>query len=30
MDPEFSQDKAQIAKQMYEQTEGKKLEIITI
>jgi tetratricopeptide (TPR) repeat protein len=30
IDPSFSTDKAQIAKQLYEQTEGKKLEIITI
>jgi tetratricopeptide (TPR) repeat protein len=30
MDPSFSHDKAEIAKHMYEQTEGKKLEIITI
>lgn len=30
MDPSFSRDKAEIAKQLYEQTEGKKLEIITM
>ena len=30
MDPSFSHDKAELAKQLYEQTEGKKLEIITI
>ena len=28
MDPSFSHDKAEMAKQLYEQTEGKKLEII--
>jgi Tfp pilus assembly protein PilF len=30
MDNTFSQDKAEIAKQLYEQTEGKKLRIISI
>jgi Tfp pilus assembly protein PilF len=30
MDPSFSHDKAEIAKQLYEQTEGKKLEIISL
>jgi Flp pilus assembly protein TadD, contains TPR repeats len=30
MDPSFSHDKAELAKQLYEQTEGKKLEIISI
>ncbi len=30
MDPSFSQDKAEAAKQMYEEKEGKKLEIKTI
>ena len=30
MDPSFSHEKADIAKQLYEQTEGKKLEIISI
>jgi tetratricopeptide (TPR) repeat protein len=30
MDPSFSHDKAELAKQLYEQTEGKKLDIITI
>ena len=30
MDPSFSHDKAEIAKQLYEQTEGKKLEIISM
>jgi Tfp pilus assembly protein PilF len=30
MDPSFSHDKAEMAKQLYEQTEGKKLEIISI
>ena len=30
MDPSFSHDKAEMAKQLYEQTEGKKLEIITM
>jgi len=30
MDPSFSYDKAEMAKQLYEQTEGKKLEIISI
>jgi tetratricopeptide (TPR) repeat protein len=30
MDPSFSHDKAEIAKQLYENTEGKKLEIITL
>jgi Tfp pilus assembly protein PilF len=30
IDPAFSTDKAEIAKQLYEETEGKKLNIITI
>lgn len=30
MDPSFSSEKAEMAKQLYEQTEGKKLEIVTI
>lgn len=30
MDPSFSHDKAELAKKLYEQTEGKRLEIITI
>jgi tetratricopeptide (TPR) repeat protein len=30
MDPSFSLDKAELAKQLYERTEGKKLEIITM
>ena len=30
MDPSFSHDKAELAKQLYEQTEGKTLEIIPI
>ena len=30
MDPAFSHDKAEMAKQLYEQTEGKKLEITTM
>jgi tetratricopeptide (TPR) repeat protein len=30
MDDTFSQDKAELARQLYEQTEGKKLRIITI
>ncbi|MGC1391445.1 MAG: tetratricopeptide repeat protein [Bacteroidales bacterium] len=30
MDHSFSRDKAELAKQLYEQSEGKKLEIITI
>jgi tetratricopeptide (TPR) repeat protein len=30
MDPSFSHDKAEIAKQLYEQTEGKKLQIINM
>lgn len=30
MDPAFSHDKADIAKRLYERTEGKRLEIITI
>jgi tetratricopeptide (TPR) repeat protein len=30
MDPSFSHDKAEMAKHLYEQTEGKKLEIITM
>jgi Tfp pilus assembly protein PilF len=30
MDPSFSHDKAELAKQLYEQTEGKKLEIISM
>lgn len=30
MDPSFSSDKAELAKQLYEQTEGKKLEIISM
>lgn len=30
MDPSFSHDKAELAKQLYEKTEGKKLEIITM
>ena len=30
MDPSFSHDKAEIARQLYEQTEGKKLQIITM
>jgi Tfp pilus assembly protein PilF len=30
MDPSFSHEKARMAKQLYEQTEGKKLEIISI
>jgi Tfp pilus assembly protein PilF len=30
MDPSFSHDKAEMAKQLYEQTEGKKLEIISM
>jgi hypothetical protein len=30
MDPSFSHDKAEMAKQLYEQTEGKKLQIISI
>jgi tetratricopeptide (TPR) repeat protein len=30
MDPSFSRDKAEMAKQLYERTEGKKLEIITM
>ena len=30
MDPSFSHDKAELAKQLYERTEGKKLEIITM
>lgn len=30
MDPTFSHEKAELAKQLYEQMEGKKLEIITI
>lgn len=30
MDPSFSEEKAEIAKRLYERTEGKKLEIISI
>ncbi len=30
MDPSFSHDKAEIARQLYEKTQGKKLEIITV
>lgn len=30
MDPSFSRDKAELAKQLYEKTEGKKLDIITM
>ena len=30
MDPSFSHDKAEMARQLYERTEGKKLEIITM
>jgi Tfp pilus assembly protein PilF len=30
INPSFSHDKAEVAKQLYEQTEGKKLEIISI
>jgi len=30
MDPSFSHDKAEVAKRIYEQTEGKKLEIISM
>ena len=30
MDPSFSHDKAEMAKQLYERTEGKKMEIITM
>jgi Flp pilus assembly protein TadD, contains TPR repeats len=30
MDPSFSHEKAEMAKQLYEQTEGKKLEIISM
>jgi Tfp pilus assembly protein PilF len=30
MDPSFSHDKAEIARQLYERTEGKKLEIISM
>jgi Tfp pilus assembly protein PilF len=30
MDPSYSRDKADVAKQLYERTEGKKLEIITM
>ena len=30
IDPSFSRDKAEMAKQLYERTEGKKLEIITM
>ena len=30
MDPSFSHDKAEMAKQLYEQTEGKKLQIISM
>ncbi len=30
MDPSFSHDKAEMARQLYEQTEGKKLEIISM
>jgi tetratricopeptide (TPR) repeat protein len=30
MDPSFSHDKAEIAKQLYEQTEGRKMEIISM
>jgi tetratricopeptide (TPR) repeat protein len=30
LDSSFSHDKAELAKQLYERTEGKKLEIITI
>ena len=30
IDPSFSHDKAELAKQLYEQTEGKKLQIISI
>jgi len=30
MDPSMSHEKAEIAKQLYEQTEGKKMEIISI
>ena len=30
MDPSFSHDKAELAKQLYEQTEGKELKIITM
>jgi Tfp pilus assembly protein PilF len=30
MDPAFSHDKAELAKQLYERTEGKKLEIISM
>jgi len=30
MDPSFSHDKAEMAKQLYEQTEGKKLDIISM
>jgi tetratricopeptide (TPR) repeat protein len=30
MDPSFSRDKAEMAKQLYERTEGKKLDIITM
>ena len=30
MDPSFSHDKAEIAKKMYEQTEGKELNIVSM
>jgi tetratricopeptide (TPR) repeat protein len=30
MDPSFSHEKAEMAKQLYEQTEGRKLEIISM
>jgi hypothetical protein len=30
MDPSFSHDKAEIARQLYERTEGKKLKIISL
>jgi Tfp pilus assembly protein PilF len=30
MDPSYSRDKADVAKQLYERTEGKKLEIISM
>jgi Tfp pilus assembly protein PilF len=30
MDPSFSHDKAEMARQLYEQTEGRKMEIISM
>jgi hypothetical protein len=30
MDPSFSHDKAELAKQLYEHTEGKQLDIISM